>query len=121
MYRSLFLVSSLLLLAAIFGCSSKSKLNLGDTHADLVHGEKIYREDCMLCHEGAIEGAHRLDQYSRWQESAEKGFDQLVSNTVHGYRGKYGELPVKGMCSDCSEKDIEDAVAYMLIQAGVME
>ncbi|MCF7825601.1 MAG: c-type cytochrome [Candidatus Marinimicrobia bacterium] len=121
MYRSLFLASSLLMIAAIFSCSSKSELNLHDIHADLVNGEKIYKDNCMLCHTGAIEGAHRLDQNSRWQESAEKGFDQLVYNTVHGYRGKYGELPVMGMCSQCSEKDIEDAVAYMLTHAGVMK
>jgi cytochrome c5 len=121
MYRSLFLAFSLLVIAAICSCSSKSDLHFQVTHADLVNGEKIYKEDCMLCHAGAIEGAHRLDQKRRWEESAAKGFDQLVYNTVHGYSGKYGKLPVMGMCSQCSEKDIEDAVAYMLTHAGVMK
>ena len=96
-------------------------MDLKEFEVDLVNGRVIYDDDCILCHEGAIEGAHRFDQKARWRESAEKGFDQLVYNVVHGNYGKYGELPVMGMCPQCSEQDIKDAVAYMLVNAGMME
>ncbi len=121
MFRSVMIaVSALLAVLLVSGCSD-SKISLEDVDVDLANGEIIYDDYCVLCHEGAIEGAHSLVQKDRWRESADKGFDQLVDNTVHGYRGKYGELPVMGFCPECSEKDIEDAVAFMLVASGVMQ
>lgn len=121
MHRLLLNSITLILALAIITCSTENKIDLEVVNVNLENGEMIYLDDCVLCHEGAIEGAHRLDQTDRWQESANKGFDQLVYNTVHGYQGKYGELPVMGMCSQCSDQDIQDAVAYMLVKAGFVE
>jgi len=118
---SLSLLTFLILPLFFVGCQSQPALRLSDIDADLSNGQLIYEDDCILCHEGAIEGAHRLDQSDRWRESAKKGYERLVSNTIQGYRGKYGELPVMGMCPQCSESDIRDAVAYMLVSAGVMK
>lgn len=121
MHRSLLSLFTLIVTLAIINCSVENKIDLESENINLENGEMIYLDDCVLCHEGAIEGAHRLDQTERWQESTNKGFDELVYNTVHGYQGKYGELPVMGMCSQCSEQDIQDAVAYMLVAAGFAE
>lgn len=121
MHRSTLTFISILFSLVILSCGGGDKLDLKARNVDLNNGQAVYEDDCVLCHEGAIEGAHRLDQIDRWQESAKKGFSQLVSNTVNGYRGKYGELPVMGMCPQCSEEDIRDAVAYMLVSAGVMK
>ena len=115
--KIIFTILGVLLLAT---CGTEDVLSLSDISPDLVNGQEIYEADCILCHEGGIEGAHRLDQFDRWQESAAKGFDQLVKNVEKGYRGKYGELPVRGMCPGCSRDDLRDAVSYMLVNAGVM-
>lgn len=120
MHRFLLSFMAIVVIALLlWGCNSGHKISLDNLEVDLNNGQLVYEDDCILCHEGAIEGAHRLDQSERWRESAQKGFDQLVANTVQGYQGKYGELPVMGMCPQCSDKDIEDAVAYMLVSAGM--
>ncbi|MCF7808759.1 MAG: c-type cytochrome [Candidatus Marinimicrobia bacterium] len=120
MHRSLYLILIIPLALCFTGCGGAEKLDLKAVNADLTNGQVVYEDDCVLCHQGAIEGAHRLEQTERWQESADKGFEQLVRHTVNGYQGKYGELPVMGMCPQCSEQDIRDAIAYMLVTAGVM-
>lgn len=117
MRRFCFVLAGVLLILAAAGCVSETRIDLKEVDPDLENGQAIYEDDCILCHEGAIEGAQRLDQRARWQESAEKGFDQLVKNVTNGYQGKYGELPVMGMCRYCTQQDIKDAVAYMLVAA----
>jgi len=121
MHRPYFIIVSILVLCLTIGCGPETTIDLKAINPDLSNGEEIYEDDCILCHEGAIEGAQRLDQTQRWEESTAKGFDQLVTNVVQGYQGKYGELPVMGMCRGCSQEDISDAVAYMLVTAGMME
>jgi len=113
-------IFTILLGLLLTACGAEDVLSLAEISPDLDNGQEIYEADCILCHEGGIEGAHRLDQSDRWQESAAKGFDQLVKNVERGYRGKYGELPVRGMCPGCTRDDLRDAVAYMLVNAGVM-
>ncbi len=38
---------------------------------------------------------------------------------MNGYTGKYGVMPEKGTCMDCTEQDLYDAISYMMDKAGV--
>lgn len=121
MYRYLRLAAILIGVSVLFSCVFGSKLSLAETDADLDNGKRVYVAECSVCHDKAIEGAHRLTNKKRWQESAHKGYELLVQNTITGYRGKYGEKPVMGNCNQCSIQDIEDATAFMLVESGMMK
>ncbi len=87
--------------------------------ANLENGKKVYSESCIVCHMTGVAGAPALKDKIRWEGIAAKGIKQLHHNAIDGFTGKYGVMPAKGSCSDCSTQDIYDAVAYMLKTAGV--
>ena len=88
---------------------------------DLDNGEAIYKKFCFACHDAGLAGAARHADKERWTESAAKGVPTLVSNVTNGYQGKYGIIPPKGTCMECSDQDIIDAVHYQLSMGGVLE
>lgn len=88
---------------------------------NLENGESIYKKYCFACHDPGIAGAAKHADLARWQESSEKGIPTLVQHVTEGYQGKYGVLPPKGTCMECSEQDIIDAVHYQLNMGGVLQ
>ncbi len=87
----------------------------------LENGEAIYKKYCFACHDGGIAGAARHADLARWEESAAKGIPTLIKHATEGYQGKYGMLPPKGTCMECSEQDIIDAVHYQLKMGGILK
>ena len=84
-------------------------------------GEAIYFESCALCHENGLAGAASYNDAERWQESIDKGIETLIENAVNGYRGRYGNMPALGGCSDCDRTDMEAAVRFMIERSGVTD
>ncbi len=88
--------------------------------ADLANGEKIFNKVCVACHLTGVAGAPAVTDKKRWEENAAKGFDALYKSVLNGVpKGKYGVMPPRGTCNDCSDKDLFDAVHYILKRAGV--
>ncbi len=87
--------------------------------ANLENGKKVYTKICIACHMTGVAGAPALKDKTRWEEIAAKGMSQLHHDAINGFTGKTGVMPARGSCSDCSDQDIYDAVAYMLNKAGV--
>jgi cytochrome c5 len=88
--------------------------------ADLTNGKKVYDKVCVACHMTGVAGAAPLNDKARWEENAKLGMKELVRIAIHGNpKGKYGVMPERGTCTDCSDEDLADAVAYMLKEAGV--
>ncbi len=87
--------------------------------ANLENGKKVYTKICIACHMTGVAGAPALKDKTRWVEIAAKGMKQLHHDAINGFTGKTGVMPARGSCSDCSDQDIYDAVAYMLNKAGV--
>lgn len=87
---------------------------------DLANGEAIFDDYCSLCHRMGVAGAASHADKARWEESFAKGIPTLVEHAWNGYTGKYGVLPAKGGCDDCTKQDIVDAVHYHLVDSGVM-
>ncbi len=87
--------------------------------ANLENGKKVYTKICIACHMTGVAGAPALKDKTRWVEIAAKGMKQLHHDAINGFTGKTGVMPARGSCSDCSDEDIYDAVAYMLKKAGV--
>ena len=88
---------------------------------DLANGEAVYKKFCFACHDPGIAGAAKHADQERWAESAGKGIPTLVKHVMEGYQGKYGMLPAKGTCMDCSDQDIIDAVHYQLKMGGNLD
>jgi len=87
--------------------------------ANLENGKRVYTKICIACHMTGVAGAPALKDKTRWAEIATKGMNQLHHDAINGFTGKTGVMPARGSCTDCSDKDIYDAVAYMLKKAGV--
>jgi len=87
---------------------------------DLANGEATYKKVCIACHLTGVAGAAALKDKKRWEENAAKGMATLHKSVINGVpKGKYGVMPARGTCSDCSDQDLYDAVGYMLKTAGV--
>jgi cytochrome c5 len=56
------------------------------------------------------------DNYE-WNRRYKKGFDMLIKHTIDGYNR--GVMPKRGGCRNCSEKELENAIVYMLNKSGV--
>ncbi len=87
--------------------------------ANLDNGKVVYNKVCIACHMTGVAGAPALKDKDRWTEIAAKGMKQLHHDAIEGFTGKHGVMPARGSCTDCSDQDLYDAVAYMLNKAGV--
>ena len=80
---------------------------------DLAAGEQIYNRSCLSCHAAGIAGAPKLGRKEDWTPRIAKGLDALVRSTVEGIPPG---MPAKGLCLNCSEADLRNAVAWMIAQ-----
>ncbi len=87
--------------------------------ANIENGKAVYNKVCLACHMTGVAGAPAIKDKARWEEIAQKGMKTLHHDAINGFTGKHGVMPPKGTCSDCSDQDLYDAVAYMLKTAGV--
>jgi len=87
--------------------------------ANLENGKAVYNKACIACHWKGVAGAAPLSDKARWEEIAAKGMKTLTNHALTGVTGKYGVMPEKGTCVDCTEDDLFDAISYMMHEAGV--
>lgn len=80
--------------------------------ADLANGEKIYNQACFACHAAGVAGAHKLGDKVAWGPVVETGMYTMIANVIKGK----GVMPAKGGLANGSDKDISDAVYYMVGQ-----
>jgi cytochrome c5 len=45
-----------------------------------------------------------------WAARVDQGMETLVKHAIEGYNA----MPARGLCADCSDQEIADAVAYMV-------
>lgn len=77
----------------------------------------IYGRYCVNCHGTGMAGAPMVGPEHRliWSEEIEEeGFPTLVKIAIEGQNG----MPPRGTCFDCSDKEIEATVLYMLKESG---
>lgn len=78
--------------------------------AEQVPGEQTYRRFCFSCHASGAAGAPRVGQASAWEPRVAQGMDMLLNHTIEGMPG----MPPRGMCRQCSDEDLRDAINYMV-------
>lgn len=111
------MLGGVLLVGALISCGGGGGSAM---KADLANGEAVYNKACIACHMTGVAGAAALSDKARWEENAAKGMAELTKSAISGYTGKYGVMPEKGTCMDCTEQDMYDAISYMMGQAGVV-
>ncbi len=84
----------------------------GDDHP----GRAVYGKVCFACHDTGVAGAPKLGDKGLWAPRQEKGMEALHHSVWHGYKGQVGYMPPRGGCADCSDEELELALAYILSQ-----
>lgn len=85
---------------------------VSDGPADMVKGEQIYKQACMACHAVGVAGAPKSGDKTAWGPAMSRGMDSMVANAIKGK----GVMPARGGLAAASDKDISDAVHYMVGQ-----
>jgi cytochrome c5 len=73
-------------------------------------GQKIYETYCAGCHNMGAGGAPKFGDGGDWAPRVQKGMQQLYTNAIKGIGG----MPPKGMCTSCSDTEIQEAVKYIV-------
>jgi nitrous-oxide reductase len=88
------------------------------TGGDFGNGKETYDTKCMACHATGVTGAPMFKEKERWATIAAQGLSVLKEHAIKGFQGKQGLMPPKGGFADLSDEDIENAIKYMVHQAG---
>jgi cytochrome c len=76
----------------------------------ITKAEKMYNENCKLCHGTDAMGAPKVGDVDAWSERAAKGLDKLVYNAIHGMGG----MPPKGGNEDLIPSEVKEIVDFMV-------
>ena len=72
-------------------------------------GEQVVNTFCVACHISGVAGAPRIGNKADWQPRQDKDLTELLASVTNGLNA----MPAKGLCSNCSEQELENAVRYM--------
>lgn len=74
--------------------------------------EEVYETKCALCHTAGVSGAPKFGT-ADWSERGAKGIDALLATAISGI----GAMPAKGLCTDCSDEELQGAIEHMVNSA----
>jgi len=72
--------------------------------------EQVYNTYCMACHMTGASDAPILGNVDHWAPRIANGIDSLYQNAINGI----GAMPPRGICTDCSDEDLQATVDYIL-------
>ncbi len=93
-------------LLMLAGCSREA-----ETAAARHPGESIYLNTCFSCHASGVAGAPAVGDSEAWSARMEKGRDALLQSTLEGMPPG---MPPKGLCPDCTDEELGQAIDYMI-------
>jgi len=99
-YRKLVVMTSLVMV-----CLLTSRESLAERS-----GGKVFNSFCVACHLHGVAGAPKLGNSADWLPRKEKGMPTLLKHAIEGLNA----MPPKGMCSNCSDEEIQAAIQFML-------
>ena len=103
-----------LLMITIFGAAGCSE-EPGATEASALQpGEEIYGQFCFSCHAAGIADAPRFGDAEAWKPRIAKGPALLLQSTVEGMTPG---MPPRGLCLDCSDQELADAIDYIVLNS----
>ncbi|MCG8344868.1 MAG: c-type cytochrome [Chlorobiales bacterium] len=82
---------------------------------DLASGEPVYNASCKGCHATGIMKAPKTGVKADWTARLGQGMATLVKKSIDGYKEE-GLMPARGGDPDLTDKQVGDAVAWMVKQ-----
>jgi len=73
-------------------------------------GDRVFNSYCVACHMSGVANAPKLGNKADWLPHIEKGMDSMMQSAIEGV----GAMPPRGMCSNCSDNEIQSAIQYMI-------
>lgn len=73
-------------------------------------GTQVYEAHCHTCHATGAAGAPKYGDAGDWAPHIAKGIETLYTHAWNGFNA----MPAKGLCMDCSEDEIHQAVDHMV-------
>ncbi len=105
---SLMMKKVMLLLASVGLLASQASFAAPDRK-----GEDVYKAVCAMCHGAGVAGAPKFGDKAAWKARIAQGTPVLYDHALKGIRA----MPAKGTCAACTEKEIKNAVDYMVSKA----
>jgi cytochrome c5 len=96
-----------LLLSIITLCAAGSALAADRS------GKDVFAQACTACHTAGVMNAPKFGSKADWAPRVAKGKDTLYKHALSGFNA----MPPKGTCSACTDKEIKNAVDYMVSSA----
>lgn len=78
------------------------------------NGKQVYDAACGACHTAGVLQAPRLGNQKDWIAREKQGFEVLLSHAIKGFKN----MPAKGGNPTIKDKEIENAINYMLVDSG---
>ncbi|MDH3760469.1 MAG: c-type cytochrome [Gammaproteobacteria bacterium] len=102
-------------LCHVFGLTFLTLSAIGGVQAaDVRDGKQVYDISCAPCHAAGVLEAPRLGKKEDWIEREKQGFELLLTHAIKGFKN----MPAKGGNPTIKDKEIENAVNYMLASSG---
>jgi cytochrome c5 len=98
----------------LVGCGGEQGPTSDDAAASAHPGEQTYTRFCFSCHAAGIAGAPRVGDANAWALRITRGQEALVTATIEGVPPG---MPPRGLCSRCTDEELEAAVDYMISQS----
>ena len=80
-------------------------------------GPQVYNTACNNCHGSGIGGAPIVGDVDTWVPRVAQGMDILYDHAINGFQGSAGVMIAKGGRLDLSDKEVQDAVDYMVAES----
>jgi len=96
------------------GCSDsgQGESTTGESAQAVVEpGKKTYTRFCFSCHAAGVAGAPRVGDAVAWAPRFEKGREKMLELVIQGMPPG---MPARGMCMQCSDDELADALGFML-------
>ena len=77
-------------------------------------GQQVYDVSCGSCHTAGVLQAPRLGNQEDWRAREKQGLEVLLSHALNGFKN----MPAKGGNPAIKDKEIKNAVVYMLVSSG---
>jgi len=77
-------------------------------------GKSTYEGACKVCHGSGLTGSPKMGDSDAWAPRIKQGMAVMVEHAIKGFSGETGVMPPKGGRVDLSDKQVEEAVAYMV-------
>lgn len=73
-------------------------------------GEEVFGAYCVACHGSGAPGIPQVGDKEAWAPRVALGADALVASVMNGKNA----MPPMGLCGECSEAEIRNAVEHIL-------